>query len=610
MIDLSLFFDYIKFDVYELVSFFSPSTAADFGKNFADWSRQIRRLRLNISENRDGVWDLAVKYGGSGAPHRVYGWLAAGIFYEYFEHLGKDLSYEELRDHIPRLLKDAALLIDEKFLWDERHEEEKAVILTLIERRLTAMLTALRPSPLPEIPEGLEKYRRAIIGSSLKMERVLRRAAKAAPFKVNVLITGETGVGKELIAALIHQMSPRAQKPFVAVNCAAISPYLFEAELFGHQKGAFTGAVTLKRGMVEAAHRGTLFLDEIGDLSLDHQSKILRFLQEGEFQRVGGTETARADVRIIAATHRNLREDIRAGRFREDLYYRLATVSLHVPPLRERPGDIPELVEHMLKNFCRAESIHGRRVTPEAMACLRKYSWPGNVRELKNVIEEAAVMCDPPSIGVSDLPSHVLGSSQTGAYSVEAAEAYLNMFTLGYEGESHFLDIKGLARTIKTTLSPLLKKSFFRAAVEFLMQSRGLSFRLKELVEFFAQRNIGTQQSRVKLAQQALVECGLVYDNGGRTKKHRLRISTRFLLSPFNKMVSKLDKALLEEGFAPNDRFLFEDFVLQHGGQAFSAESLKRYIGSRTWDIESAVKKNSLFLIHPILRTIASILVG
>ena len=610
MIDLPLFFEYIKPDVYELVFFFNPSAVTDFTKNFADWSRQVKRLCLNISDNKNAVWELAVKYGGSGAPHRVYGWLAAGIFYEFFEHLNRDLSYEELRDHIPKLLNEAAALIDEKFAWDEQHEEEKAIILNLIEKRLNATLMTLRPTPFPEVPGELDKYRRAIIGFSLKMERVLKRAAKAARFKVTVLITGETGVGKELIAALIHQMSPRAQRPFVAINCAAISPYLFEAELFGHQKGAFTGAVTLKKGMVEAAHKGTLFLDEIGDLSPDHQSKILRFLQEEEFQRVGSTETAHADVRIIAATNRDLKEDIRTGRFREDLYYRLSTVSIHVPPLRERPGDIPELVEHVLKTFCQAESIPVRTVTPDAMAFLRKYHWPGNVRELKNVIEEAAVMCESATIGVADIPSHLLGSHQIGSYSVKAAETYLNMFTLGGEGESRFLDIRGLAQTIKTTLFPLLKKSFFRAAVEFLIQSKGLSFRFKELVEFFAQRNIGTQQSRLKLAQQALAECGLVYDNGGKTKQHRLRIAARFLISPFNQILSALDKALLEEGFAPQDRFLFEDFVLQHGGQAFPAEGLNKYIGSKTWDLEAAIKKNSLFSIHLISRTTASIPVG
>jgi DNA-binding NtrC family response regulator len=610
MLHPSAFISQVKCEVFDIICEFNPLGTKEFERKFAHWVREVKRLQPQISEQSDRFWDLAVKYGGSGAPHRVYGWLAAGIFHEYSEHIDEDASYEELQAHMQRLLDNAGRLIDEKFVWDERHEEEKTIILGLLEKRLKVFLDTLRPTSAPDISGEWQKYRKAIIGSSRKLEKVLKRAAKAARFGVSVLIAGETGVGKELIAAFIHQMSPRARRPFVAVNCAAISPYLFEAELFGYQKGAFTGAVAQKKGLVEAAHAGTLFLDEIGDLSLDHQSKILRFLQEGQFQRVGSLGTARSDVRIIAATNRDLKEAVREGRFREDLYYRLATVSIHVPPLRERPGDVEELVEHFLKAFSRAESIPVRSATAEAMAYLRKYPWPGNVRELKNVIEEALVMCETTAIGVADLHPYILGPHGTRAHSGEASEAYLKMLAPAGEDDSRFLDIKSLLQTVRTNLIPLLKKLFFRVVIEFLIRSRGLSFRFKDLVDFLSERNIGTPQSRLKLAQQALAECSLVQDNGGKTKQHRLRLTARFLVPPFNQTLPALDKALIEEGMAPHHRFLFEDFVMNHGEWAFSAEELEEYIGTGTWDFAAAVKKKLLCLIHATCHTTVFIPVG
>jgi two-component system response regulator HydG len=244
--------------------------------------------------------------------------------------------------------------------------------------------------------------KREIVGHSPALRQVLEVAAQAAPSTATVLILGETGSGKELLARYVHTRSNRAQGPFVAVNCAAIPETLIEAELFGHEKGAFTGAAQRKDGRFALAKGGTLFLDEIGELSPSVQVKLLRVLQEGEFEPLGG-RTVRADVRVVAATNRNLEEEVKAGRFREDLYFRLNVIAITMPPLRARPGDVPLLVDHFLAVFSAKNSKGPFTITPAAIEKLQDYAWPGNVRELENTIERAVVLSQGPTIGVRDL---------------------------------------------------------------------------------------------------------------------------------------------------------------------------------------------------------------
>lgn len=246
-----------------------------------------------------------------------------------------------------------------------------------------------------------------IVGNSPAILSLKEQMKMVAPTNGWVLITGENGTGKELVARGIHQMSLRADKPFVEVNCAAIPEELIESELFGHEKGAFTGALTRKRGKFDLANEGTIFLDEIADMSLKTQAKILRILQEQRFERVGGTEMIFVDVRVIAATNRDLKEEIQKGRFREDLFYRLNVIPLHVPPLRERKSDIPLLVEHFLEEFCRENHKERKKITAEAMDLLISYSWPGNVRELKNIVERMVIMTRGAVIEAKDVPEPV-----------------------------------------------------------------------------------------------------------------------------------------------------------------------------------------------------------
>jgi two-component system NtrC family response regulator len=242
----------------------------------------------------------------------------------------------------------------------------------------------------------------AIVGGSEKLREVITLAGRVAPSDATVLVTGESGTGKELLARGIHYSSGRSEGPFVAVNCAAIPENLIESELFGHVKGSFTGAVRDKEGKFEQAEGGTLFLDEIGDLRIDLQAKILRALQERTVDRVGGVKQVELDVRVIAATNRDLEREVREGNFREDLYYRLTVVILHMPPLRERRDDIPLLAEHFLKKFNPKDS--DVRLAPDALALLTTYGWPGNVRELENVMERASILKHGGAITSADLP--------------------------------------------------------------------------------------------------------------------------------------------------------------------------------------------------------------
>ncbi|HVY47697.1 MAG TPA: sigma-54 dependent transcriptional regulator [Minicystis sp.] len=243
-----------------------------------------------------------------------------------------------------------------------------------------------------------------VIGSHPSMVKLLRLVEQVAPSRASVLIHGETGTGKELIAEMIHRASPRAKAPLVRLNCAALSESLLESELFGHEKGAFTGAVARREGRFEQANGGTVFLDEVSEIPMPTQVKLLRFLQERTFERVGGNETLKVDVRILAATNRDLRKRIEEGLFREDLYYRLNVVTLEIPPLRERQSDIPELATFFLRRYAQENGKRIEGFSDDALASLSAYAWPGNVRELENAIERAVVLCDTPRVELRHLP--------------------------------------------------------------------------------------------------------------------------------------------------------------------------------------------------------------
>lgn len=236
--------------------------------------------------------------------------------------------------------------------------------------------------------------------------QLLSITAKVAPSEASVLIQGESGTGKELIAKRIHRLSPRSQRALISVNCGAIQDTLLLSELFGHEKGSFTGAVSQKQGLVELADKGTLFLDEIGEMGLDAQAKLLRFLQEGEVYRVGGNSPIRIDVRIISATNRDLESQVKAGKFREDLYYRINTVSLRIAPLRKRTGDIPLLLNTLIKEDHPASNTVPQTFSPKSLDILSRYAWPGNVRELRNLIERIRILVDSNEIKPDDLPSN------------------------------------------------------------------------------------------------------------------------------------------------------------------------------------------------------------
>ncbi|MFH1219089.1 MAG: sigma-54 dependent transcriptional regulator [Candidatus Eisenbacteria bacterium] len=241
---------------------------------------------------------------------------------------------------------------------------------------------------------GELRRRQTMIGENEPMRKLREEIMRAAPSRARVLIVGENGTGKELVAAAIHENSPRRERPFVKLNCAAIPKDLIESELFGHEKGAFTGALTRKEGRFDLADGGSLLLDEIGDMSLDTQAKLLRVLEEGEFERLGGKTSIKVDVRVVSSTNKDLLEEIRKGSFREDLYFRIAAIPIRVPPLRERKDDIPLLVRHFAKIFCEEYNRPLRQFSDQAMAVLMSYEWPGNVRELKNVVERLVIMTD------------------------------------------------------------------------------------------------------------------------------------------------------------------------------------------------------------------------
>jgi two-component system, NtrC family, nitrogen regulation response regulator NtrX len=278
------------------------------------------------------------------------------------------------------------------------------------ERVLVTIRNSLDRSRLADENRSLKRVvevRHQIVGESPHLKKVMDAIRRAAPTNATVLITGESGVGKELVARAIHRNSLRSRERFVQVNCAAIPDDLIESELFGHEKGSFTGATEKQIGKFEQADKGTIFLDEVGDMSLKTQAKVLRVLQEGEVERLGSARTIKVDVRVIAATNKNLEEEIESGTFREDLYFRLAVIPIYVPPLRERKDDIPLLVRHFAELFARDNNFRPKRVTPAAMDVLQRYRWKGNIRELRNTVERLIIMTPTDSIDLPDLPESI-----------------------------------------------------------------------------------------------------------------------------------------------------------------------------------------------------------
>ena len=321
-----------------------------------------------------------------------------------------------------------------------------------------------------------ERYRfEGVVGKGRAMARLFQLLETVAPTNSTILITGETGTGKEVVARAIHHNSPRRVFRFVALNCTAIPETLLEAELFGHEKGSFTGATEKQIGKFEQADRGTIFLDEVGDMSAKTQAKVLRVLQEGEVERLGSARTIKVDVRVIAATNKNLEEEIEKGTFREDLYFRLAVIPVYVPPLRERPDDIGPLVRHYIDYFSRENNTRPKRVTQAAIEALQRYRWKGNIRELRNTVERMIIMTAGDTIDLPDLPDTLrspggsggggLGAPKPGSESDQAKAGTLRefkenserMFLVGKLRENGW-NISKTAEVIGTPRSNLYKK--------------------------------------------------------------------------------------------------------------------------------------------------------
>ena len=333
-----------------------------------------------------------------------------------------------------------------------------------VEKLLLTLRHALERSKLERENERLraEAVRaHEILGESAIIQKLKEQIRIAAPTNGWVLITGENGTGKELVARQVHVQSRRAQQPFVEVNCAAIPEELIESELFGHEKGAFTGAIAQKRGKFELADHGTIFLDEIADMSLRTQAKILRILQEHKFERVGATETIEVDVRVIAATNKSLEKAIQAGAFREDLYYRLNVIPFHVPPLRERREDIPALAQAFVEEFCLESGVRPKEISQRALAALQAYHWPGNVRELRNVMERLVLLTPEPRIRPEDLPDEVRGGPRSQAVdggSLEEARRSFEREFLTEKLREHGWNISRTAEAIGIARESLSRK--------------------------------------------------------------------------------------------------------------------------------------------------------
>ena len=335
------------------------------------------------------------------------------------------------------------------------------------ERILLVIKNALEQKRLQEENLALKsrfEQRYEMVGESSTMKEIWDTIRKVAPTNATVLITGESGTGKELIARAIHRISGQNQTSFVQVNCAAIPDELIESELFGHEKGSFTGATEKKIGKFEQADGGTIFLDEVADMSLKTQSKVLRVLQEGEVERIGSTKTIKVNVRVLAATNQNLEERIQKRLFRQDLYFRLNVIPIYVPPLRERKEDIPLLVKYFIKTYCRSNNFKEKKFADELMELLIEYNWPGNVRELQNTIERLIIMSPGEVIGVEELPENML---QGAELSPRSFEEYNTLKEFKGTSEREFLlaklrennwNILQTARKIGTPRSNLYKK--------------------------------------------------------------------------------------------------------------------------------------------------------
>jgi two-component system NtrC family response regulator/two-component system response regulator HydG len=314
-----------------------------------------------------------------------------------------------------------------------------------------------------------EKYKFSnIVGESAELQGVFDVVARAAPTRATILVLGESGTGKELIAQAIHEASPRRDKPFVKVNCAALTETLLESELFGHEKGSFTGAIGRREGRFELANGGTLFLDELGDISPALQVKLLRVLQQQEFERVGGTQTVKVDVRVVAATNRDLEAEVKAGRFREDLYYRLNVVSVVLPPLRKRKTDVPALVQHFLERYGQMHGKQMKGLAPGTLNVLLAYDWPGNVRELGNVVERAVVLARGSELTSDDLPAALRGPRPTDRTS-DSLIPGASLYEIEREAILRTLDLVG--------------GSTSRAADLLGISVRKIQYRLKEYAE-------------------------------------------------------------------------------------------------------------------------------
>lgn len=329
-----------------------------------------------------------------------------------------------------------------------------------------------------------------IIGGAPPMLRIYEMVKRVANTKSSVLITGESGTGKELIARAIHYNGPLKDKPFVTVNCGAIPENLMESEMFGHKKGSFTGAIADKKGLFEVANGGTIFLDELGELPLSMQVKLLRVIQEGTFKRVGGTEDVTVDVRVISATNRNLEMEVKAGRFREDLYYRMNVIQIHSPPLRERKEDIPMLAAHFMDKFTAVLSTGPKRISNEAMEVLKRYHYPGNVRELENIIERTVALEPGPLILPESLPRHLLEAREP-----EAGQLDANRIEIDAEKG---IDLEGLVAEFERTL-----------LVKALQQAGGIKKRAARLL------NISFRSMRYRVDKYGLGNLSVDDDDEG-----------------------------------------------------------------------------------------------
>jgi DNA-binding NtrC family response regulator len=318
-------------------------------------------------------------------------------------------------------LQAVAATVDEYFVAPINFEEVRGILRRALEKRALEIECRQRQSEQTQQESFCE-----LIGASESMRNVYDAITRVAESTTTVLIRGESGTGKELVARAIVSLGPRSDKPFVSINCAALPENLIETELFGHERGAFTDAKTAKPGHIELAHTGTLFLDEIGTLGLALQSKLLRVLEDRAVTRIGGQNAKKIDFRLIAATNEDLEEMVRAGRFREDLYYRINVVPIALPPLRDRPGDVPLLLDHFLRLYCASNNVPLKRLDPEVMQILEEDSWPGNVRELENLVQRLVLMVDGPVVKVQHLPQRLLYNSTTSQEALLIPEGGVN----------------------------------------------------------------------------------------------------------------------------------------------------------------------------------------